>query len=134
MADLDRTHAAIRSAGGVNPRLLRMPHGIDRPWIKAAAREMGYALVNWTYGADWQPGSAEQLLPGYLAAIRPGAILLFHDGGRDRSKSLKLAEAVIQSARQQGFEMVTVGQLLGASPAWNRDFRVDARPVGSGGR
>jgi len=132
LADLQRTHLAIQRAGGVDVRLLRMPHGIDRPWIKTAAREMGYALINWTYGADWQSGSAEQLLPGYLSALQPGAIFLFHDGGRNRSKSLQLAEAVIRSAQQQGYEIVTVGQLLGATPTWKRDFRVDARPAGSG--
>jgi peptidoglycan-N-acetylglucosamine deacetylase len=127
LADLQRTHLAIQRAGGGNVRLLRMPHGIDRPWIKTAAREMGYTLVNWTYGADWQPGSAEQLLPGYLNALQPGTIFLFHDGGRNRSKSLQLAEAVIRSAQQQGYSIVTVGQLLGANPTWERDFRVGAR-------
>jgi len=129
VADLQRTHTAIQKASGVSVRLLRMPHGVDRPWIKAAARDLGYALVNWTYGADWQPGTSEQLLPGYLAAIQPGAILLFHDGGRNRAKSLQLAEAVIRSAQQQGYEIVTVGQLLGVAPTWKRDFRVDARPA-----
>lgn len=131
VADLQRTHTAIQKASSVNVRLLRMPHGVDRPWIKSAARDLGYALVNWTYGADWQPGTREQLLPGYLAAIQPGAILLFHDGGRKRAKSLQLAEAVIRSAQQQGYEIVTVGQLLGVAPTWKRDFRVDARPAGS---
>ena len=83
-------------------------------WQLMTMPEMGYTLVNWTYGADWNKGTAQELLPGYLKAIRPGAILLFHDGGKERSKSLAMAEAVIQSARQRGFEIVTVGELLKA--------------------
>ncbi len=114
LKDLRATHAAIEKCSGAKVNLCRMPHGIDRPWIRDAAREMGYTLVNWTYGADWNKGTAQELLPGYLKAIRPGAILLFHDGGKERSKSLAMAEAVIQSARQRGFEIVTVGELLKA--------------------
>ncbi len=112
LADLRETHAAIEKCAGVKVRFCRMPHGIDRPWIRDAGRQMGYTLVNWTYGADWNAGTAQELLPGYRSAIRPGAILLFHDGGRNRTKSLTLVEAVIRSAKEQGFELVTVGQLL----------------------
>ena len=81
----------------------------------------GYALVNWTHGADWQKGSAEELLPGYLGALRPGAIFLFHDGGRNRAKSFALAEGVIQEAKRRGFEIVTVGALLDARAAPRAD-------------
>jgi peptidoglycan/xylan/chitin deacetylase (PgdA/CDA1 family) len=127
VADMQETHQTITKITGTPPSLCRMPHGIDRPWIKTAAREMGYALVNWTYGADWQPGPASKLLPDYLKAVRPGAILLFHDGGRNRSKSFELAEAVIRHAQKEGYSIVTVGQLLGAQTSrWKRDFQVSS--------
>jgi peptidoglycan/xylan/chitin deacetylase (PgdA/CDA1 family) len=124
VADMRRTHSAIQRATGISVQLCRMPHGIDRPWIKDAAREMGYALVNWTYGADWHAEPASELLPGYLNAVRPGAILLFHDGGRNRAKTLQLAEAVIRHAQSEGFTIVTVGQLLRGEGKWERDFQV----------
>jgi peptidoglycan/xylan/chitin deacetylase (PgdA/CDA1 family) len=113
--DFRRTRDLIEQSSGVRPGLCRMPHGIDRPWIKEIAKELGITLVNWTYGADWNKGSAQELLPGYLAAIKPGAILLFHDGRNDTSTSLKLVEAVIQEARKKGYEIVTVSQLLKGS-------------------
>ncbi len=115
--DLRRSRETIEKASGVPVTLCRMPYGIDRPWVKEVAKETGLVLVNWTYGADWQTGSAKELQPGYLKAIRPGAILLFHDGRKEPAKSLALAEAVIRAAEERGFEMVTVSQLLqGGSP------------------
>ena len=114
VADMRRTHALIQKETSVGVTLCRMPHGIDRPWVRESARAAGHALVNWTHGADWQQGSVGELLPGYLKALRPGAIFLFHDGGRNRSKSFDLAEAVIHEARKRGFEIVTVGELLRA--------------------
>ncbi len=112
LIDMQKADLAIRKAVGHRITYCRMPNGIDRPWIKEAAKEMGYTLVNWTYGADWTPEDYEKLLPGYLRAIKPGAILLLHDGGRNRAKSLALTEAIIQEAQKKGFEVVPVGKLL----------------------
>ena len=112
LASMRKSKAQIEKYSGVKPVFCRMPHGVDRPWISEAARENGYVLINWTYGADWNAGTAEELLPGYLKAINPGAIFLFHDGGRGRAKSLVITEAVIKAALEQGYEIIPVGQLL----------------------
>lgn len=112
VASMRKAQAAIEKGGGARVSVCRMPHGIDRPWIREAARDSGVALVNWTYGADWNSGTAAALTPGYVKAIQPGAILLFHDGGNKRAKSLEIVDAVIRAAKQQGYEFVTVSQLL----------------------
>lgn len=112
IADMRKTQALIDKTAGLKVKYCRMPNGIDRPWVRAAAKEAGVTLVNWTYGADWNSGSASTLLPGYLGALRPGAILLMHDGGSHRAKTLTIAEAVIKAAREKGLEMVTVSELL----------------------
>jgi len=129
VADMRQTHTLIQKTTGISVQLCRMPHGIDRPWIKDAAREMSYALVNWTYGADWHSATAGELLPGYLDAVRPGASLLFHDGGRNRTKTIQLAEAVIHHAQREGYAIVTDGQLLRGETKWEREFQVRNRPA-----
>lgn len=113
VADMKASRKTIEAATGSNLKILRMPHGIDRPWIKEAAKETGFILVNWTYGADWLSTPEDQLERSYVKAIEPGAIFLFHDGGSKRDKSLKLTEAVIKAAQEQGYQIVTVGELLG---------------------
>ena len=112
VAAMRKAQATIAKSAGAQVVWCRMPHGIDRPWVREAGREAGISLVNWTYGADWNPGTAATLTPGYLKAIQPGAILLFHDGGSKRAKSLEIVESVIRAAKQQGYELVTVSQLL----------------------
>lgn len=111
--DMNASRAVIESATSKKLKILRMPHGIDRPWIKEAARESGFILVNWTYGSDWLTEPEEKLRSAYIKAIQPGGILLFHDGGSKRAKSLALTEAVIKAAQEQGYQIVTVGELLG---------------------
>lgn len=112
-ADMDQTRREIEKAASVPLKIARMPYGIDRPWIKAVAKEKGYVLVNWSWGEDWLSKPFDEIEDGYLKAIRPGAILLYHDGGGHRRKSLALAEAVLKKARADGYEIVPVGVLIG---------------------
>ena len=111
--DMQQSRGLIEKAIGRKLILLRMPHGIDRPWIKSAAKEAGFVLVNWTYGTDWNSTTAQEQIPGYLKAIKPGAVILLHDGWPKSQKSLEITEAVIKAAQEKGFEMVTLGELLG---------------------
>ncbi len=113
--DMKEARAIIEKNSGTKLKILRMPHGVDKPWIKTAAKEAGFVLVNWTYGADWTSAPAEKLISGYANAVRPGAIILLHDGWPKSDKSLQVAEAVIKAAKEKGLEIVTVGELLGVT-------------------
>lgn len=113
VADMNKSRQIIEEATGAKLRLLRMPHGVDRPWVKEAAKATGFILANWTYGGDWVSRPEPELELSYLKAIKPGAILLLHDGGSRREKSLRLTEAVLKAARDEGYEIVVLSELLG---------------------
>ena len=97
---------------GMAPTICRMPNGYTRPWLKAIAKDFGYALVNWTFGEDWTPASEDKMTKDYLAHVQPGAILLFHDGGKNRTKTIKILPQVIQEAQSKGLAIQTVSQIL----------------------
>lgn len=112
-AELAPTGKAIEKACGYRPRLMRMPNGYSRDWVKKVAAAEGYALVNWTYGSDWTKLSDEEMTAGYLKALKPGAILLFHDGGgKVRERTLRLTRAVLDEAARRGLKAVTLDELL----------------------
>ncbi len=113
VADMKKSREITEKATGVKLRLLRMPHGVDRPWVKEAARESGFILVNWTFGQDWLTSPEPVLEKGYLKALKPGAIFLLHDGGNKREKSLQITEALIKEAQAKGYEIVLLSDLLG---------------------
>lgn len=114
VSELTRASDSIYKACGVRPTLLRMPNGYDRPWVRGIARDYGYTLVNWTYGSDWVRQSDEKLAAGYLKALKPGAILLLHDGGgKRRLRNLKLVEKILEAAETRGLKPVRVDDLLG---------------------
>ena len=78
-----------------------MPHGFAAPWVKETSQREKVVLIGWGYGSDSTKIPREGLLKGYLASLRPGAILLFHDGEGDHSKTLWLAERVLAELKKR---------------------------------
>lgn len=110
--EIRKSKELIESTLKISLKLCRMPHGYHRPWMKEVAKEYGYALVNWTFGEDWLKITEEKMAEEYLYKVRPGAILLFHDGGKGREKTVKIVPKVIEKARERGLKVVTVSELL----------------------
>ncbi len=112
--ELEKAGASIEKAAGVRPVIARMPNGYDKPWVRRLAGSLGYTLVNWTYGSDWTKASEEKMTAEYLKAVRPGAILLLHDGGgRVKEKNLRIVESILAEAAKKGLKPVRVDDLLG---------------------
>ena len=115
--ELEKAAAAIEKAAGVRTTVLRMPNGYDKPWVREVARRLDYTLVNWTYGSDWTRLTEEKMTAEYLKAVKPGAILLLHDGGgKVKEKNLRITEAILQEAKKKGLAPVRLDELLGLNP------------------
>lgn len=83
--NLRATDTLLITASGVRPRYFRAAHGDFTPALVAVARRLGMASLGWhVTAADWR--SPGVMTPGAIAAqvaatVRPGCIILFHDGG-----------------------------------------------------
>ena len=95
---------------GIHPVAFRPPGGAASPAVTAAAQEFGDRTVLWSVDpADWQPGvTANQLVQRVLAAARPGAIVLLHDGGGNRSATVAALPAIIDGLRRLGLTLTVV--------------------------
>jgi peptidoglycan/xylan/chitin deacetylase (PgdA/CDA1 family) len=95
---------------GIHPVGFRPPGGAASPAVTAAAQELGDRTVLWSVDpADWQPGVAsDQLVQRVLAAARPGAIVLLHDGGGNRSATVAALPAIIDGLRRLGLTLTVV--------------------------
>jgi peptidoglycan/xylan/chitin deacetylase (PgdA/CDA1 family) len=88
----------------------RPPGGAASPTVLATTRGLGERTVLWSVDpADWQPGvPANQLVQRVLGAARPGAIVLLHDGGGDRSATVAALPAIIDGLRRLGLTLTVV--------------------------
>jgi peptidoglycan-N-acetylglucosamine deacetylase len=98
----------ILSRLGAQPRLFRPPGGSSSPQLVRAAAALGLRVVLWSLDpADWRPGSsAKQITKRVLSAVRPGSIVILHDGGGDRSATLTAIPAIVRGIRHRGLQLV----------------------------
>ena len=116
--ELEQAHDAITALAGTAPRAFRAPHGYRNPFVAQATHRLGYRVFGWTFGV-WdsaRPG-ADEIRRRVRAHLRPGAIILLHDGdgydpGGDRSQTAAALPGIIQDARNAGYSLRPLGELL----------------------
>lgn len=115
-AEVRKAEEAIVKATGFRPTVLRMPNGYSRPWVKETLKKLGYESINWSYGSDWTKLPEDRMIAEYRKAVRPGNILLLHDGGgKSRERTLRITAAVLDEAAKQGLEAVRLDELTKAA-------------------
>lgn len=116
-AEIGQDADMVRQATGVEPRFYRPPGGTLSPDVIAVAHQRGLRVVYWTVDpSDYQRPPAPVLLARILSKVRPGAIILLHDGGGDRSQTVAMLRPLIDALKAQGFGFTTPG-LVGPVPA-----------------
>jgi cellulose synthase/poly-beta-1,6-N-acetylglucosamine synthase-like glycosyltransferase/peptidoglycan/xylan/chitin deacetylase (PgdA/CDA1 family) len=119
--EISQTQSAIAGAAGVKTALLRFPYSssasaVDNtywPLIKEAGG-LGYLTVMTdTDSDDWQPGlSVKQIVRNSIPKKDRGAVLLMHDAGGDRARTVSALDHMIPSLQKRGYRFVTVSQGL----------------------
>lgn len=96
---------------GVCPRFWRPPWGVLAPFTTEIASAFGLELALWTEGTrDWRGDSASEMLERVGPQLRPGSVVLMHDGigpGARRSgcgETVALVEGLVQRIRFLGCE------------------------------
>jgi peptidoglycan/xylan/chitin deacetylase (PgdA/CDA1 family) len=117
-AELGRTHESIVRVTGVEPRIFRAPHGFRNPFVAAAARRFAYVPFGWTFGVwDTDRPGASAIRRRVRAHLKPGAIVLLHDGcrgdsGENRTQTADALPGIIADAEKLGYEFRPLTQLL----------------------
>src|ERR1041385_5397120 len=121
--ELERAHDLITGATGVSPRSFRAPHGYRSPFVGAVTRRLGYTVFGWTFGV-WDSAPrvpAEQIRARVRRKLRPGAIVLLHDGDGydpegDRRRTAAALPGIISDARDAGYTLRPLAELVRFPP------------------
>ena len=134
--ELNLTERLFEGQLGVKPILFRPPYSIDQEPDTAdevrpleLAQQLGYVTVGDKIDPnDWRDNPrrpADEIVADVLKNLPPcapgnlscGNVVLLHDGGGDRSETLKALPRIIDGIRQRGYEIVPVSTLLGKTRA-----------------
>jgi peptidoglycan/xylan/chitin deacetylase (PgdA/CDA1 family) len=105
-ADLTETSALIRQAvPHARIPYFRAPFG---SWGQSpqVAAELGMQPLGWRLAiTDWEPPGTDVLVQRLRDGITPGAVVLMHDGGGDRSQTVEAVDRIIPELRAQGWRL-----------------------------
>ena len=123
--EVDLTDTAIAGATGRRARLFRPPYSSTPLSVTPAQRRAytalarrGFAVVLSTIDTrDWSRPGTGAIVRAAIPGRGRGAIVLMHDGGGDRSQTVRAVERLVPALRARGYRFATVRSLIGAGPA-----------------
>ena len=133
--EIDRCSQLIKTLTNstIEP-LYRPPIGLKSPPMARAAQQRKLTAVAWSvHSRDTRARDAHAIANRVLARIRPGDIVLLHDGHdqdqRHRPQIRRALPMLLQGLRERGLTSVPVSELLAdtLSPTANR-FKIETLP------
>lgn len=117
--ELLRTSVLIQAMTGHQPRYFRPPGGNANASVQRLARSYGLSLAYWTVDAlhAEDVGSPSALIQYVMQHVRPGAIVLLHNGPDVTAAAIP---GLVAALRAHGYSLVTLSKIaegpLGARP------------------
>ena len=102
--EVDQAADVIRNISGENPLFYRPPGGNLNQDIIDTAHQRGLRVLKWGVDPkDYTKPPAPVILARIEAKVGPGAVILMHDGGGDRSQTVSMLRQLIDDLKRRGF-------------------------------
>jgi peptidoglycan/xylan/chitin deacetylase (PgdA/CDA1 family) len=120
--ELRKTSALIHHATGFRPCLFRAPYGAVSSRLVREARAAGMLTIQWDVDPhDYVYTERPHYIAGAVSkAVRGGSIVVMHDGGGDRSRTLRALPLLLHRLRRHGYKAVSIERLLGLKREYRR--------------
>ncbi len=134
--ELNATERLIESITGHSTRLFRPPYGesadtnpsMQEITVLREVHDMGYVSVGMNIDTkDYEAENTDQIVSAVKRQLHQGHVILMHDGGGDRSRTVAALPKVITELRRSGYQLVTVTDLLG--PAYRSQMLPPVPPL-----
>jgi peptidoglycan-N-acetylglucosamine deacetylase len=110
--------SAVGQYGAPFPRLFRPPYGIWNNATLALLHKYRMLMLLWTVDTnDYRQPGVGAIVSSAVTGARPGAIILLHDAGGNRSETVAALPTIISALRHRAYRFVTVPRLLLDNPA-----------------
>lgn len=110
--ELMKAHNNIKEVTGIEANLIRTPNGDFNDQVIEAAHESNYEVIQWsTDSLDWMNPGVNNIIDRVSKKVHPGDIILMHASDTCKQTTEALP-AVIKNLKDQGYEFVTVSELM----------------------
>lgn len=103
-SQVTKTDQAIRAQTGRTPSCLRPPYGSLNSTVRSRSAALGKQVVLWSVDPqDWARPGTGAIESRVLRTVRPGSVILMHDGGGNRSQTVDALPTIISTLRARGY-------------------------------
>ncbi|MBA3653098.1 MAG: polysaccharide deacetylase family protein, partial [Actinobacteria bacterium] len=103
-AELQGNSDLIAAAAGTRPAFFRAPGGTWSPNVIDEVHRQGMRALGWNVDpADYNRPGAPVITERILQQLRPGAVVVLHDGGGDRSQTVAQLRNLIDRLKALGY-------------------------------
>ncbi len=83
----------------------RAPGGAWSPRVREQAASWGLEPLGWSVDTrDWARPGVASILNAVKTELRPGGVILMHDGGGNRDQSISALKQIIPNLQKQGYK------------------------------
>lgn len=105
--DIRRGYHAIARWTGQQPRFFRAPGGDWSHSLQSIARSDGMRALRWTVDPrDWARPGVHAIVRTVLSELRPGGVIVMHDGGGNRRQTLDALAILLHKLPRLGYHFV----------------------------
>jgi len=100
----------LHDTTGAAPRFTRAPYGGVNATVVRTAHKYGTRILGWSVDpSDYTKPPPLVIAGRVLAGAHPGAIVLMHDGGGDRTNTILALPGIIDALKARGYTIVQPG-------------------------
>jgi len=111
--DVSQTQTMLDRLGVPRCPLFRFPYLASDAAARSTVARLGYRIIGANIDTeDWRQPSPAKAAARVLSRIQKGDIILLHDGGGPRSRTVQTLGLVLDGLSGRGLHAVTVSQLL----------------------
>ena len=106
---ITRTSAVLSRISGRPITCLRPPYGAKNARVMSVIRSKKLAMKLWDIDPrDWKKPGASVIAKRIISRAHPGAVVLMHDGGGNRSQSVKALKRILEALGKKGYRYETL--------------------------
>jgi len=111
--EITQASDAISKAGAPRPTFFRLPGGVTSGRTHKALAETGLQVIGWSVDPrDSFRRPSGEIVKDILAQVKPGSIILLHDGPGERQATYTALRTVVPQLKAQGYRIVSVSELM----------------------
>lgn len=109
--EIDRTNELLSSLSGRPVLGVRPPAGRYDARVVRRLGERGLATILWSADTrDWSRPGVRRIARAATHRMKPGHVILLHDGGRDRVQTIEALPRILERIQRTGYRAVTLAE------------------------